>query len=274
MAVIIREYQEGDFGDVVEICKLTAHPSIQSSADILPYIYAVPYIRLEPAHAFVLDAGSSEENASGSGSGSGRRVVGYIIGTPDTKTFVERYRREYLPTLTLPSAVANITATSVAAQVDDGDGDGDELQRMFEKILLNPEEMLQPAAPDFIPCYPAHLHIDILPEFQGKGFGGRLMEKFLRGMRQSGGGACGGVHLGMRRDNVAAGRFYKRCGFRVHEGLSDEHTTWMVKDLEDLEGEEGEREDLHDTRNIAREKVDRLYQVFPRMITTYQQMFP
>lgn len=197
----------------------------------------MPYIRLEPAYAFVLedDAGSLEEkNASGSGSGSGRRVVGYIIGTPDTKIFVERYRKEYLPTIT------NITTdTSATARADDdGDGDGDELRRMFEKILLNPEEMLQPAAPDFIPCYPAHLHIDILPEFQGKGFGGRLMEIFLRKVRACGGGGACGVHLGMRQDNVAAGRFYKRCGFRVHEGLSDEHTTWMVKDLEDPEGEE------------------------------------
>ena len=187
-------------------------------------------MKLEPAHAFVLDAGSSE-NASG------RRVVGYIIGTPDTGTFVERYREEYLPTLSLPPAIANINVTTTTAA---DDGEGDELRRMFGRILLNPEEMLQPAAPDFIPRYPAHLHIDILPEFQGKGFGGRLMEIFLRGVRARGGGGGGGgacgVHLGMRRDNVAAGRFYERCGFRVHEGLSDEHTTWMVKELE----EEGE----------------------------------
>lgn len=215
----------------------------------------MPYIRLEPAHAFVLDAGSSssEENASGSGSGSGRRVVGYIIGTPDTKTFVERYRKEYLPTITNITATIT-TDTSATAQADDdgdGDGDGDDLRRMFEKILLNPEEMLQPAAPDFIPCYPAHLHIDILPEFQGKGFGGRLMETFLSGVRARGGGGGGGacgVHLGMRRDNIAAGRFYKRCGFRVHERLSDEHTTWMVKDLEEGEGEREEVVGNEETR--------------------------
>jgi len=66
------------------------------------------------------------------------------------------------------------------------------------------------------------------------------MEIFLRGVR--GRGAREGVHLGMRRDNVAAGRFYERCGFRVHEGLSDDHTTWMVKELEEEEEEEEEEE--------------------------------
>ncbi|KAG0634576.1 hypothetical protein HOY80DRAFT_912022 [Tuber brumale] len=212
----IRDYQEGDFDDIVEICKLTAHPLIHSSADILPYIYAIPYIGLEPIHAFVLDAGSSDNP-------SGRQVVGYIIGTPDTNTFVERYKKAYLPTL--PPAIANTTITTTdtpaTAQADE-DGDGDELRRMFERILLSPEDMLHPATPDFIPCYPAHLHINILPGFQSKGFGGKLMERFLRGLRARETGVCG-LHLGMRRDNVAAGRFYERCGFRLHEGLSDEH---------------------------------------------------
>ncbi|CAZ83581.1 unnamed protein product [Tuber melanosporum] len=223
----IREYQEGDFDDIVEICKLTAHPSTHSSADILPYIYAIPYIRLEPIHAFVLDAGSSD-------SSSGRRVVGYIIGTPDTNTFAERYKEAYLPTL--PPAIANTTTADTPATAQADDGDGDELRRMFGRILLNPEDMLHPATPDFIPCYPAHLHINILPGFQSKGFGGKLMERFLRGLRARETGVCG-LHLGMRRDNVAAGRFYERCGFRLHEELSDEHTALMVKGLEEVGGE-------------------------------------
>ncbi|CUS15341.1 unnamed protein product [Tuber aestivum] len=226
----IREYRKGDFGDIVEICKLTAHPSIHPSADILPYIYAVPYVKLEPAHAFVLDAGSSD-NASG------RRVVGYIIGTPDTNTFVERYKREYLPTL--PPAIANTTAdTSAAVQADDGDGD--ELRRMFGRILLNPEDMLHSATSHFIPRYPAHLHIDILPEFQGKGFGGKLMGRFLHRVRaRDGDGACG-VHLGMRQDNVAAGRFYERWvdgGGSGGGGREDERTKKQEQDGEGREGE-------------------------------------
>ncbi|RPB02578.1 hypothetical protein L873DRAFT_415913 [Choiromyces venosus 120613-1] len=174
----IREYQGGDYEDVVEICKLTAHPSIHSSADILPYIYAIPYITLEHAHALVLDAGSSDNEC-------GRRVVGYIIGTPDTKIFVERYKKEYIPTL--PPTLLNIsetaaisdaaTKTTVTSQAEekeeDDDGDDDDLRRMFMKILMNPEDMLHSASTsDLIPHYPAHLHIDILPESRGRGLAG------------------------------------------------------------------------------------------------------
>ena len=61
-----------------------------------------------------------------------------------------------------------------------------------------------------IEMFPAHLHINILPPFQGQGWGRKLMERFLEGMKGRG---VGGVWLGMASDNASAGYFYRKLGF-------------------------------------------------------------
>ena len=60
-------------------------------------------------------------------------------------------------------------------------------------LHLHPERMLVPALAE----YPAHLHIDLLPEWQGKGWGRGLMEAFLRGVHAAG---AARVHLGVAPD--------------------------------------------------------------------------
>jgi len=58
--------------------------------------------------------------------------------------------------------------------------------------------------------YPAHLHIDLLPGYQGHGLGRRLMDAFLAELRARG---VGSVHLGMDPANTGARAFYDRLGF-------------------------------------------------------------
>jgi GNAT superfamily N-acetyltransferase len=70
----------------------------------------------------------------------------------------------------------------------------------------HPERMNVPELAD----YPAHLHIDLLPEWQGKGFGRGLINAFLTGLREAG---VARVHLGMAVANVEARAFYDRLGF-------------------------------------------------------------
>jgi ribosomal protein S18 acetylase RimI-like enzyme len=59
--------------------------------------------------------------------------------------------------------------------------------------------------------YPAHLHVDLLPEHQGSGWGRMLIGHFLAGLHAAGVPA---VHLGMSSTNVGARAFYDRLGFR------------------------------------------------------------
>lgn len=60
--------------------------------------------------------------------------------------------------------------------------------------------------------YPAHLHIDILPEYQGKGYGSLMMEALLQKLSST---KVKGIMLTADSDNYGAIRFYKRFGFHT-----------------------------------------------------------
>ena len=67
--------------------------------------------------------------------------------------------------------------------------------------------------------YPAHLHIDLLPECQGQGFGRKMIELLISHLREQ---STPGVMLDVGIDNVGAQVFYEKCGFEVlHVGKYD-----------------------------------------------------
>ena len=89
------------------------------------------------------------------------------------------------------------------------------------------------------PRWPAHLHINLLPEGRGKGLGRRLMHTWLERL---GGANVPGVHLGTFAENHKAIRFFESCGFirhgaplrapgfRTRDGRRM-HLQWMVRGL-------------------------------------------
>lgn len=60
--------------------------------------------------------------------------------------------------------------------------------------------------------YPAHLHIDILPEYQSKGYGAEMIKTLLSKLKEMN---IPGVMLITNRDNKGAIRFYERLGFKT-----------------------------------------------------------
>lgn len=60
--------------------------------------------------------------------------------------------------------------------------------------------------------YPAHLHIDILPEYQSKGYGQEMIKTLLNKLKEMN---IPGVMLITNRDNKGAIRFYERLGFKT-----------------------------------------------------------
>lgn len=186
----IRRYRPEDHDAVYDICVRTADAGGDArgryaSDDLMPDLFAGPYLHLEPDLAFVLSHHG--------------RVVGYVIGTADTPAFVAGYRREWIPRL----AHRYPAPTRPPVTPDD------------EMVALHhrPERMLLPE----LAAYPAHLHIDLLPEQQGRGHGRRLVETFLRA---AAGAGAAGLHVGMVTANVRARGFYDRLGF--HEiGVPD-----------------------------------------------------
>lgn len=180
MTAEIRPYRPSDADAVADVCIRTADAggdasSLYPDPSILPTIFAEPYLAFEPELGFVVD--------------NGERAVGYILGTSDTPEFVRRFRNEWLP------KVADRFPLRASSD-------------QMTRLLHDPERLLWP---ELVP-YPAHLHIDLLPEYQHSGFGRALIACFLAALAARGVPA---VHLGMVNANVKARAFYDRLGFHV-----------------------------------------------------------
>lgn len=179
---VIRSYRPADRTDVYEVCRRTAAAGgdatgIYSDDDLLPDIFAGPYLEFEPELAFVAD--------------TGERVAGYVLAASDTRSFVEWYATEWLPTL----ARFNHVVPSVTPE------------DAIVHLGYSPGRMLIPELDE----YPAHLHIDLLPELQGQGLGRELIRTLLAALRERG---IRNVHLGVDAANLGARAFYDRLGFR------------------------------------------------------------
>ena len=184
---VIRRYREADHAAVYDVCVRTADAGGDAtgkyhSDDLMPDLFAGPYLFLEPGFAFVLD--------------DGKRAVGYVIGTPDTAAFARAYAERWIPRLAGRYQVP-----------PDPPGDRDE--KMLA-LHYRPERMVWPGLQE----YPAHLHIDVLPPFQGAGYGRALMETFYAAAAQAG---AAGVHVTVMTANTRALGFYRRLGFRPLE---------------------------------------------------------
>jgi len=180
---IIRRCVPSDFDAIDDICLRTAAAGgdatgLYVSDELIPDIFARPYVRFEPELAFVLD--------------DGQRAGGYILGTANTARFVERYRAEWLPEL------------SQKYVHDDPPSTRDELIR---HLGFTPERMLIPE----LEAYPAHLHIDLLPALRGRGHGRALVAELILALRERG---VPGLHLSLDPANENARAFYDRVGFR------------------------------------------------------------
>ncbi|MFF9035676.1 GNAT family N-acetyltransferase [Streptomyces sp. NPDC014892] len=180
----VRPYRPEDLDALHDICVRTAHNGGDSrphyaDPDVFPATFATPYARLEPELTFVLDDGHG-------------RAVGYILGTADTPAFVEAFRGQWLPLVSerFPPPVGPTTTPDAE----------------IVRLLHHPERMV---LPELLP-YPAHLHIDLLPAWQGRGHGRALMRTFLHALRTRG---IPAVHLSMVTSNTPARAFYDRLGF-------------------------------------------------------------
>ncbi len=192
----IRPATEEDVEAVFDICLMTADAGTDASALYsdrrLPgYVWAVPYLKFAPDFAFVL---------------AGRqRVVGYVVGTPDTAAFDRELRQSWWPHV----------RQEIAAFSPSTPKDIDVLER-----IANPHS----GTLGLETLYPAHLHINILPEAQSGGWGRAMIETLLDVFSKRGVPA---VHLGVSPANERAKGFYRRLGFE--ELSQDGHLAFVMK---------------------------------------------
>lgn len=192
----IRQATEADTDALFEICLKTADSGTDASALFSNprwpgYVWAVPYLKFAPAFAFVL----AEDD----------RAIGYVIAAPDTAAFAKQLEREWWPQI----------RREVEGAVPTGPRDAMILER-----IARPE----PVHAWLLDEYPAHMHINILPDAQATGWGRKMIETELAALKAAG---VRGVFLGVAPDNERASGFYRHLGFE--DASRDGHIIFTMK---------------------------------------------
>jgi len=178
----IRPFRPGDEPALAEICVRTADAGqdatgLLSDDAIWPAVFALPYAARHPDLAFVVTDDAD-------------RARGYVVGTLDTDAFGAWFRDEWWPPYAQrwPRPSGRVTREDEVLLIGYGQG----------------------AEPNAYPGFPAHLHIDLLPELQGQGWGRRLIAVLVERLRDAG---VPGLHLVASAENAGAVAFYPRVGF-------------------------------------------------------------
>lgn len=190
-------------------CRVTAHSAAaqEPANTIVPLIFALPYVILHPEYTFVLDNGHGD-------------CVGYCVAAPCSATYLERYKSEYLPTIDrslypppppCPGAIAGNEIERIGKN-------GDVAAALMQRLYYPDESVLHSKWPGLLKDYPAHLHIDILPEYQGHGGGKNLIAALLAKLQADN---VRGIHLMKSGENKGAEVFYGRMGFERYPVIMD-----------------------------------------------------
>jgi len=154
--------------------------------------FAAPYIFRDPGLCFVAELNGVPK--------------GYIVATANTQAYETWLESDWLPALRdryPPSILEGPKAATLSPN---------------ERNLINLVNRAHPdqerAKAPWMARYPAHLHIDLLPDLQGQGCGRLLMEGLFAALAERG---CPGVHLGVDGKNANAIGFYGKIGFETLE---------------------------------------------------------
>jgi GNAT superfamily N-acetyltransferase len=183
-----------DEAAIARICLLTGADGGDATglfADdrALADVYAVPYLYGPECVALAWDVDGG--------------VRGYVLGAVDTLAFQGWFATDWWPSLPARTPRTRDDEWLLPSAADPG--------RLVSPVLER---------------YPAHLHIDLLPDQQGRGAGRQLIEAFCSAAADAG---APGVHLVASANNPFAQGFYPRVGF--HEIARTDTTVTFAREL-------------------------------------------
>lgn len=180
----IRNYHPSDLPYLYKICLLTADSgkdatSLYSDPFLVGQFSAAPYAFCEPELTYILTLDEIP--------------FGYILGTKNSAEFYNWRNDNWLPILRerykLSAKTKSLREANIIA--------------LIHKGTSVKEELLS---------YPAHLHIDLLPEVQGLGMGKKLIKTFINKLRELN---ITALHLEVGKGNTGAINFYEKVGFHI-----------------------------------------------------------
>ena len=163
-------------------------------------IYSVPYAVMEPGLSWVA------EDAEG--------ILGFVVGTLDTRTFEERLDKEWYPDIRARTEDPGPLPPKSAG------GDARELALIHHPVKV-PEGVVSD--------HPAHMHMNLLPRARGAGLGRRLFETWAEAARAHG---ANGVHIGASKRNAPGIAFWRAVGFEPITSAGDTSAMWMGQRLQ------------------------------------------
>ncbi|TFK55995.1 acyl-CoA N-acyltransferase [Heliocybe sulcata] len=184
----IRPGKASDAPALSKICLLTGNAGQSAEAnhkygELIGFVYAEPYVRLPTTFAFVLEVDETKD------------VVGYCAGTTDTRALERAEEEQWWPSLKEKYPAEGPGKL-------EGTAEDEKFFKTIQKVDKAPNACVE--------FSPAHLHINILPEYQRQGWGRKLMDRAVRHLQEQG---LDGVWLGHDPRNDNARRFYTRLGY-------------------------------------------------------------
>ena len=169
----VRKAQTGDLERVQYVCRMTAGEEAQQDEAVGEVISRMYSTYYIRECADTCFVLADDED----------RAVGYILCEPDYKRYSRVFRETDVPEIKRLNKKDGLLSTFLPIPY-----------RFFGKK------------------YPAHLHIDILPEYQNQGYGSVLLKALLGELQSRG---IKGVMLIASADNTGAIRFYERHSFKT-----------------------------------------------------------
>jgi len=185
-------YQTGYFGDPAQI--FFPDPALFGDLWIGPYL-----------HKSGLERGTLGLVAVQVGAEGSAEILGYIVGM----TYPAQYQQA------LSSEVVRVLGKLATGRYPRWRG----CVAYLARALFYPGPHLDGGA------YPAHLHLNLLPQARGQGLGGRLLDSYLGVLRL---GGIRGVQLSTTLENRSALALYQKRGFMVRaQRISNLWQPWL-----------------------------------------------
>ncbi|MER3396076.1 MAG: hypothetical protein C4318_01240 [Acidimicrobiia bacterium] len=184
--LICRKYEPNDRAAVRFICCETGHlgdpiDPYFSDREVFADFVTRYYTDVDSAWSWVLEDRGE--------------VVGYLTGCPDSKVYAAKVKKVW----------ALVATKALARGVPLRPSSGRLTWRLLWDVARE-----RPSFGHYGPEYPAHLHINLLPQARGRGGGRMLIDAYLAALRAA---SIRGVFLETSCENTRAVAFFRSMGF-------------------------------------------------------------
>lgn len=181
----IRTAAYDDIPALNEVCLKTGDAGkdathLYRDLNLIGLIYAVPYVAQVGSITCVAEVHNG--------------IVGYAVGALDTQQFEHHLEMNWWPELRKRYA----------------EPQGDPAKWTPDDKRINFIHHPRPVPGDIVLAYPAHIHMNLLPQAQGRGIGSQLLASWVASATEKGVRA---VHAGVSAANQAGLNFWTARGF-------------------------------------------------------------